>query len=487
MKFNRNSISIKLWKYFVVFAMVTLVLLWLLQTVFLQTFYNQMQLQSIEKAADEIAEKISNDNDFSFIDHIAYENSMQIILTDTGGDIRYRVDEYSSAYQTNQNPYRKNDRQSWQSGMYRNVPEDYSDFLQSLFESADGNISYELSSDTNSVNLIYGKIIPCSDETLVLYINTPIGVVQSTVKILRTMLLAVTGLLLLVGFVLAWFFARRFAKPVSAISAQAKEMAEGKGNICFEKGFCNELDELSDTLEETAKNLAKLEHFRRELLANITHDLRTPLTLISGYAEKIEDLSWEEREEARCDAAIIKRESKRLTLLVNDILDYSVLQSGSVSFDFQTVNISELAETVLIQFHVIFEQQNLICERYIEPGLSVTADEQRISQVLYNLVINAITHAGNDKVIGLRVYQREKKARIEIYDHGKGIAQADIPHIWERYFTSRERGRSENGTGLGLSIVKEILNAHTAQYGVISKEEQGSCFWLELLLSNEYV
>lgn len=483
MKLSRNSIGIKLWRYFVLFALVTLVLLWLLQTVFLQTFYNQMQLKSIEKAADEITEKITDSNNFNFIDRIAYENSMQIILTDTNGNIVYRVDEYSSAYQTNQNPYREDDRQNWQMGMYRNVPEDYPQFLQRLFESDNGNVSYELSSGTNSVNLIYGEIILCSDETLVLYINTPIGAVQSTVKILRTMLLAVTGLLLLIGFVLAWFFARRFAKPVSAISAQAKEIARGKENIRFEKGFCNELDELSDTLDETAESLVKLEHFRRELLANITHDLRTPLTLISGYAEKIEDLSWEEREEARLDAGIIKRESKRLTLLVNDILDYSVLQSGSVSFDFQPVNISELAEKVLIQFHVIFEQQNLICEQCIEPGLSVMADEQRISQVLYNLVINAITHVGNDKVIGLRVYQREKNARIEIYDHGKGIAQTDIPHIWERYFTSRERKRSENGTGLGLSIVKEILNAHGVQYGVISEVGQGSCFWFELFYS----
>lgn len=168
MKSNRNSISIKLWKYFALFAMVTLVLLWLLQTVFLQTFYNRMQLKSIEKAADEIAENIKSDNDFNFIDRIAYENSMQIILTDTSGNIRYRVDEYSSAYQTNQNPYREDDKKNWQIGMYRNVPEDYQAFLQSLFESADGNISYELSSDEKSVNLIYGKVIYCSDETLVL-------------------------------------------------------------------------------------------------------------------------------------------------------------------------------------------------------------------------------------------------------------------------------------------------------------------------------
>ena len=238
---------------------------------------------------------------------------------------------------------------------------------------------------------------------------------------------------LLVGFALAYFFASRFAKPVAAISAQAAKMADGKENIIFEKGFCDELDELSDTLEAAAQSIVKLENSRRELLANITHDLRTPLTLINGYAEKIEDLSWEEKEEARRD-------------------------------------------------------------KHIEQGLYAMADEQRISQVFYNLVVNAITHVGEDNVVGLKAYQYREKVRAEIYDHGKGIAQTDIPHSWERYFTSRERKRSENGTGIGLSIVKEILNAHMARYGVISSEGQGSCFWLGVygiakassLLDNSY-
>ena len=168
MKLNKNSISIKLWKYFALFTMITLVLLWLLQIVFLQTFYNHMQQKSIEKTADKIAENLKNNLDFSFIDRIAYDNSMQVILTDISGNILYRVDEYSSAYQTNQNPYREDDIQNWQIGMYRNIPEDYPLFLQKLFESADGNISYELEADTNSINLIYGKIVSCSDETLVL-------------------------------------------------------------------------------------------------------------------------------------------------------------------------------------------------------------------------------------------------------------------------------------------------------------------------------
>lgn len=465
------------------FAMVNLMLLWLLQVVFLQNFYDRMQLANVKTAADEIASYIGNDSAFSLIDRIAYENSMQVILTDTDGGIVYRVDEYSPAYQTAHNPYKEDSRQNWQIGMYRNLPEDYDSFLKSLLESTDGSITYEIASDINSGQLIYGRLISCQDGDFALYINTPVGAVQSTVEILRTMLFAITGLLLLVGFVLAWFFARRFAGPVSAICVQAGKLAAGEDTV-FEKGFCAELDTLSDTLEATAQSLSRLEKSRRELLASITHDLKTPLTLIRGYAEMIEDLSWEERDECRSDAAVIKREAERLTLLVNDILDYSVLQSGSVAFDFQPVHLGELAEKVLFQFRVVCEQQDVILERQIEQGLSVMADEQRIFQVFYNLVINAITHVGGDKTAGLRVAQVGKNVQVQIYDHGRGIPQADIPHIWDRYFTSRERRRSENGTGLGLSIVKEILDAHKAQYGVVSGEGQGSCFWFELPVLN---
>lgn len=277
---------------------------------------------------------------------------MQVILTDWNGNVWYSVDEYSSAYRTNQNPYRQGEKQNWQIGAYRNLPENYPSFLQALSESNNGSISYELESHINSRNLIYGKVIPYSDETLVLYINTPIGAVQSTVVILRTMLLAVTVLLFLVGFALACLFSHRLAKPIAAISTQAKEMINGTENMAFAKGFCLELDELSESLDDAAQSLAKLENSRHELLANITHDLKTPLTLIEGYAEKIEDFSWEEKEEARQDAGIIKREAKRLTLLVNDILDYSVLQSRTVTFHFQPVNISELAEKILLQFNM---------------------------------------------------------------------------------------------------------------------------------------
>lgn len=480
MKFSKNSIGIKLWKYFVLYAAITLALLWLLQTVFLQGFYSQMQLKSVEQAANDIAENLKSEEDFLLLDSIAYENSFQIILTDWNGNIRYSVDQYSSAYRENQNPYQSGTKQSWQMGLHQSLPEDYDSFLDALSASEDGSVSYELASETDHSNWIYGKALSLTGEQLVLYINAPIGAVYSTVVILRTLLLAVSFLLLCIGFGLAYLFARRFARPIIKLSAQTKKLAEGGNTITFEKGFCTELDALSSTLDETAQSLARLENSRRELLANVTHDLRTPLTLISGYAEKIGDLSWEEREEACQDAAIIKREANRLTLLVNDILDYSVLQSGAASFNLQSVNISRLAEKVILQFQVLHEQKQIIFEQSIEPELYVTADEQRLSQVFYNLIANAITHVGNNRIVGVRVSRKGKTVRVEVYDHGQGISQENIPHIWDRYFTSRERKRSENGTGLGLSIVKEILTAHSAEYGVNSQTGQGSCFWFEL-------
>lgn len=481
MKLSKNSIGIKLWKYFAMLSMVTLALLWLLQTVFLQSFYDWMQLENMKRAAGEIAENMEKEGDYHIVDRIAYENSMQVILTDMDGNILCRVDEYSPTYaQEQESQEEETKKQSWQIGKYRNLPKGYASFLQGLLESPGGYVSFTPATEIGGSHLVYGKLIHCGDKTVALYMNTPMGAVQPTVKILRTILFAVTGLLLFVGFILAFFFAKRFTKPVLAICAQAGKLTGAGEDAAFEKGFCAELDALSDSLDAAAKSLSRLEKSRRELLANITHDLKTPLTLIGGYAEKIEDLSWKNKEECQSDAAVIKREAKRLTLLVNDILDYSVLQSNCAAFDFQPVHLSELAQKVSFQFRVVCERQGILMERRIEPGLMAMADEQRISQVFYNLIANAITHVGEDQVVGVLAYRKEQNVRVEIYDHGQGIPKADIPYIWDRYFTSRERRRSEHGTGLGLSIVKEILNAHASRYGVISENRAGACFWFEL-------
>lgn len=488
MKMRKNSLCFKLWRCFFVLLAATLLLLWLLQVVFLQSFYRAMQKRALEKAAEQIEELVQTQRGYDEIAAIAYDGSLQVILTDFEGDLLYSADEYSAAYQKHetavspsQNPYREGETLNWQLGLYRNLPEEHSNFLRTLAASSNGCVCYALDSGTGKTDWIYGKIIETANgEALALYLHAPAEAVKSTVAILRTILLTVTALALAAGFALAYWFAQKLSRPIAELAKQAKKMSNGAETVSFSAGFCTELDQLAATLEAASQSLAKLELARRELLANITHDLRTPLTLIGGYAEKIEDISCRSPEEARADAAVILRETRRLSLLVNDILDASALGAAAVKLELQPLDLSALTGKVIGQFGVFCERGELLITQSIAPSLFVLADEARLAQVLYNLIANAAVHVGADKTIEVAVYAASGCVQAEIRDHGSGIDPETAEHIWDRYYTSRERKRSELGTGLGLAIVKDLLTLHGAQYGVRSTPGCGSCFWFRL-------
>ncbi len=455
------------------FAIVIFAVLWLLQTVFLESFYDVMQKNHIKKIADDICN--AGENTELVIDTAAAENSILILLTDNSGNILYSADEYSPSYNKkpysdtehgeNNNPYRS--EHSEQS--YRHLPEHYEDFIERLGDNE--SICYTIEHNRENNTLIYGQRLP---DNSILYINTPVGAIGSAVSIIRVQLCAVTVLALLIGFLIAIFISKRFSKPISQLSEQSLKMADGNFNISFKQGFCAETDKLAYSLTYTASKIAETDKLRRELLANVSHDLRTPLTMIKGYAELIRDMDGEEN--TNNDAEIIIREADRLSLLVNDILYYSKLQSGAVKFEFEKNNISSLAETTAEQFYAICKAKSIDIIKEIEPDKYVLSDKKRIQQVLYNLISNAVDHMKEGGNIYISVIEKNGSIRIEIRDTGSGISPEELPYIWDRYFTSK-KGRSK---GLGLAIVKEILVAHNSNFGVDSKKEIGSTFWFEL-------
>ncbi len=471
MRLNTKSIGFKLWIYFTAFAAVILAVLWLLQTVFLQSLYNSMQKRQVSKIADEICRA---ENTADAIDTLAADNSILILLTDDGGSIIYSADEYSPSYKSNahnhgggQNPYRAGETQNWQEEAYRRLPEHYGDFLEKI--GSQDSVCYTIDRDDGGT-LVYGRRLPDGN---ILYINTSLGAVGSAVSILRIQLCAVTFLALLIGLFIAIWIAKRFSRPVSELSEQSLKMANGDFDLKFNKGFCSETDELASSLEYAAGKIAETDKLRRDLLANVSHDLRTPLTMIKGYAELIRDLDGSA--ETGEDAEIIIRESDRLSLLVNDILDYSKLQSGAAAFDFERVDLSALAKKTAEQFLEICKSDGIEIITDIAPQKYVTADARRLEQVLYNLISNAVAHVGPDKCVYVSVTENDGFIRTEIRDSGSGINAEDLPHIWDKYFTSKKRGAN----GLGLSIVKEILTAHGARFGADSRENAGAVFWFE--------
>lgn len=456
------------------FTVVIFTVLWLLQTVFLQKFYNGMIIRNAVKVADKIASESQNSDITSYIDDISRSNSILVFVTDTDGNIIYSSDEYKKSHKNRLKNGRTDLRNEHQ--QYRELPENYSEFLSELNSSADGIA--EIKADDSYV---YGRLIDYygNDEKAVLYIGTTLNAVGSTARIIRIQLIWVTLLSIIIAFVLALFMSKSFSKPVSQLNEKAHKLGENNDDMDFNEGFCTELDELNKTLDTTSEKLKKSKDFQNELLANVSHDLRTPLTMIKGYAEMIRDISREDEKQCAEDVAVIVEETDRLTALVNEILEYSELQMYDSETVMNDVNLSETVSSVADSFEKLYSKDGYIFERIIADDIHIKGNVSRLQRAVYNLLDNAVRHAGEDKLVGITLKTDNEKAIIEISDHGSGIAPDELEHIWDRYYTKRQRN-GKGISGLGLAIVKQIVSQHNGVCKADSEVGAGSIFSIEL-------
>jgi signal transduction histidine kinase len=414
-------------------------MLWLMQIVFLQSFYVQMKTSDVKKLAAEIVNEYGSEDFLDTLDEMTFRNAVLVIIRDNSGNVVFFSDEHRG-------PNR-------------------------------GGGSFQ---PVQGGNRLFGKSLSYMTDFPnggTVEISTPLEPLNSTTDILRTQLFYVTMASLLISLIIAFFISRKFSRPITNITKQATKLSAGNFEITFEKGFCAELDELSATLDDTAEQLSRVETLRRELLANISHDLRTPLTMIKAYSEMIRDISGDKREKREEHLAVITRESDRLAALVDDILDLSSLQADGEIINAVNLNISEIVKQTLSQFAPFFERENIIAATRIEPDSYALADKKRLTQVLYNFIGNAVAHVGKDKKIVVILTDLGGAVRFEVSDNGEGIAPAELSLVWDRYYTSKESGTS---SGLGLSIAKSILEAHGAKYGAVSSPGNGSTFWFEI-------
>ncbi len=469
------------------FSAVIFLSLWLLQTVFLQKFYNGMAIRSVEKTAEELAGHSADTDFYDVIDEAASSNSLLVFVTDAEGNILYSADEYKRLYgkteqkeHRNENPYFSSDTvMNWEKGALRNLPYSYEYLIEEL--KASGSDSVGFVTDDNAA-YVTGIVL---DNGNILSVSMPLGTVGGTVRILRLQLVWVSALSLVLGFVLAWIISKRFERPVAKITDSAKQIAAGNFHPELPKGFCAELDELSDTLAETARSLERAKNSQREFLANVSHDLRTPLTMIKGYAEMVKEISWEDAQKRESDLNIIMREADRLTALVNEILEFSAMQSDGTAKEYGVIDLSRAVRDVAGQFLPFCEQNGFTIETKIADGLMAAADEAQIKRVVYNFIDNAVNHTDDSRKVRVSLTEENGFARLEVTDYGKGIADEEIPYVWDRYYTARNRKNKAVVSGLGLSIAKEILTAHKARFGVDNRKN--CTFWFELPLCSDAV
>ena len=431
------------------------------------SFYSWMKTYEIEETFVKIRANWSNENIVEIINQQAAEKKMYI-------EINFPQTNYS--YTANK-----------LGGSLSLAVLAKSGFIKGINESKNGKIykNFRDDQENNSV-LMMGSYIGSdryNPEAYVFICNylEPIG---TTVSIFVRQFIIVGIIMMVLTVFMSAFFSAKISEPIIRINNSAKDLPQGKFDAKIEKNDFDEIKQLSSTLTTASKEIAKSDDLRRELMANISHDLRTPLTMIKAYAEMIRDLSGDNPEKRERHLKVIIDETDRLSSLVTDILDLSKLQAGVTELHREAFNFSQRLSSVISRFDIIKENQGICIDLEAEDDIVLFADKTKIEQVVYNLINNAVIYAGDDNKVIVRLYRTgDRKMRFEVEDHGEGISSENLPYIWDRYYKVSERAathkRAKMGSGIGLSIVKSVLEQHGFAFGAESNVGQGSKFWFE--------
>ena len=301
------------------------------------------------------------------------------------------------------------------------------------------------------------------------------AVVQEADRIMVAVFITYGSLLLLLLLLLI-FFEIHFTHPVCALTNAAQEYANG--NLAYEMPVKrrDELGDLALTIEDLAHQLSSSAEDQHRFLANISHDFRSPLTSIRGYMVAIQDGTIPPEMQGKYIDVVIT-EADRLTKLANSLIDMTQLEKG-VILEKSDFDINDLIRNVLPTFEGRVDEKNLDFNvTFEEQHVYVNADKQRIQQVLYNLIDNAIKFSGTDSSVDISTQLHGDKIFVSVKDHGVGIEKENLNKIWERFYkTDASRGKDKKGTGLGLPIVREIIQAHKENIDVISTSGVGTEF-----------
>ncbi len=497
----KRKISIKwsIFGYLLVFTFILLGILWVVQTIYLDKFYKSIKERELKKAATEIAEAMNEYNFKDCLDEIAKQYDIRIIVANARGEQSYvtgsTATEYISKLTAEQiehlyglaEQYNGEVHISSKEGLMPVEPQrDHMGNMGMQQWPPDSNrkmnvdMMFDIPENSSMETMMIAQIIETEkQQEYVIIADSVITPVNATVEAIRVQLLYISFIMIGLSLLMAILISAHISKPIIRINNAARKISEGKLDVEFEEKGYREIAEMSQTLNYTVDELTKSERLQRELIANVSHDLRTPLTMITAYSEVMRDIPGENTPE---NVQVIIDEAKRLTNLVNDLMDISKLQAGVTHVDMKKYDLTRGINAVMERYAKLVEQDGYeIRFEYEEDEVWVEADEFKIYQVIYNLVNNAINYTGEDKTVIVKQTVNGGIVRIEVTDTGEGIEKEKLGMVWERYYKiDKTHKQAVMGTGLGLSIVKNILQLHQARYGVNSVIGEGSTFWFEL-------
>ena len=452
MKLNKK-LKFHIWLYLIIFTLIIILFLWLFQVIFINKYYELSKIDQIKNTTLKIIRNYSDDSEY--LDKISYEDNICIEI------VKNRMTVYSSN-ESNRGCLTSNYK-------YKNE----------FYNSGETEQTIKLINPLfNTKTLIYARKY---NDDITIFVNASLEPLDTTINILSNQLIIVSFIVIILAFIIGYFISKKISKPIENMNEKALKLANGNYNFQFDNNSnITEIDTLASTLNYAKKELEHTDELRRDLMANVSHDLKTPLTMIKGYAEMIRDLNYDNEEKRNANLNVIIEETERLNILVEDILTLSKIQANKDTLNKEDFDLVELINNIIKRYSIYKETEGYNFEINTPNKVIINADKKKIEQVIYNLINNAINYTGDDNKIIINIFQ-DKKIRVEIKDTGKGIKAEDLPHIWEKYYHSKKKHkRNVIGTGIGLSIVKTILESHKFKYGVISEVGKGTTFYFEI-------
>lgn len=448
---NQISLKWKILKYLTFYTIILFAFLFLFQVVLLDKFYENVKKAQLIHFSNEVKSDYENGQIDTIIEKSITEEMCVVIINNEEIQSFSRCLEGRLSMDTLVD-YQQNHLNHQSSLLLEN------------------NFNFDNKGPRDFRSLAYLQMV--EDSLIVVVANiTPIN---ATISTLTYQLFFIAGILFISVVILTVILNNRFVKPLEKINAHAKQISKGQ----YERvqAISNkEMAELNETLLIASSDILKADKAKQDLIGNISHDLRTPLTMISGYGEMMLDFDEEKTNE---NIQIIIDEAKRLNDLVDDLLDLSKLQENAISLQMTTFDLTKLIEDILKRYHYFIQNEQFEIIFNYQKHAFIHADMLRLSQVLHNFISNAINYHGQEKKVIISQTTNDKQVTIEVTDFGKGIAKMDLPFIWDRYYKiDKHEKRFETGSGVGLSIAREILELHHVDYGVRSVEGKGSTFY----------
>lgn len=357
-----------------------------------------------------------------------------------------------------------------------------------------------------TTNIEYMEMYGVLDNGNWYIISCTVESIRDSVKLANRFLAYLGVVSVLVGSIICWLIAGRFTKPILKLADISEKMTQLDFDVKYQGKEKNEIallganiNKLSESLEKnisdlkTANNELKkdiekkeeIDEMRKEFLSNVSHELKTPIALIQGYAEGLKEAINEDPESREYYCDVIIDEASKMNTLVKSLLTLNQLESGQDAVTLERVDIATLIRNYLQSASILMKQSDIQVKYYQDEPIYVWADEYKTEEVFMNYFSNALNHCAGEKIVEVKIIKTDGKARVHVFNTGEKLPEDAVEHIWEKFYkVDKARTREYGGSGVGLSIVKAIMDSMNQKYGV-ENYENGVRFWFELELVSE--